>query len=384
MSTPKPLRIAIIGHAFMGRAHAHAWRTAPAFFDLPLAPTVQVIVGRSGVGAAEFAENWGIPEYSNDWREVIAREDIDLIDICTPGDTHAEIAIAALAAGKHVLCEKPLANTQAEAEAMVEAARLAAAQGVFAMCGYSYRRTPALTLAREMVAGGFLGTLWQVRAQYLQDWLADPQAPWVWRLDAGLAGSGALGDIGSHIIDAAQWVSGRSILGVSALTQTFVQARPLSDGGLGEVTVDDAAVFSARLEGGVLGAFEATRYATGRKNALRLELSGSEGAIAFDLSESNVLEVFSVSDGARAGFARIDVTQPGHPYAEWWPPGHALGYEHAFSNQAADLVRAIAAGVQPLPSFEDAAQVQAVLGAVQRSAAAEGAFTVLGKDVADR
>lgn len=384
MSTPKPLRIAIIGHAFMGRAHAHAWRTAPAFFDLPLAPTVQVIVGRSGVGAAEFAENWGIPEYSNDWREVIAREDIDLIDICTPGDTHAEIAIAALAAGKHVLCEKPLANTQAEAEAMVEAARLAAAQGVFAMCGYSYRRTPALTLAREMVAGGFLGTLWQVRAQYLQDWLADPQAPWVWRLDAGLAGSGALGDIGSHIIDAAQWVSGRSILGVSALTQTFVQARPLSDGGLGEVTVDDAAVFSARLEGGVLGAFEATRYATGRKNALRLELSGSEGAIAFDLSESNVLEVFSVSDGARAGFARIDVTQPGHPYAEWWPPGHALGYEHAFSNQAADLVRAIAAGVQPLPSFADAAQVQAVLGAVQRSAAAEGVFTALGKDVADR
>ncbi|RII43218.1 gfo/Idh/MocA family oxidoreductase [Galactobacter valiniphilus] len=371
-----PLRIAIIGHAFMGRAHAHAWRTAPAFFDLPLKPEVVLAVGREGFKAQEFADTWGIPEISTDWREAIAREDIDVIDICTPGDTHAEIAIAALQAGKHVLCEKPLANTLAEATAMARAAEEAhAASGALAMCGFSYRRTPALSYARQLVEEGFLGRLWQVRAQYLQDWLADPEAPWVWRLASELAGSGALGDIGSHIIDAAQWVSGHTIEGVSALTSTFVDARPLPDGGRGEVDVDDAAVFSSRLSGGVLGAFEATRYATGRKNALRVELSGTEGAIAFDLTDSNFVELYRVADGERAGFARIDVSQPGHPYAAWWPPGHALGYEHAFSHQAVDFVRAVAAGEQPRPSFADAAQVQAVLDAVQRSAAADGALT---------
>lgn len=376
MTAPGTLRVALIGTAFMGRAHAHAWRTAPSFFRLPLRPEVTLVVGRDRARTEEFSRRWGIPEVSTDARAAIERADIDLVDVCTPGDTHAELAVAALRAGKHVLCEKPLANTLAEAQAMAAAADEAAQRGVFAMCGYSYRRTPALALARRIVASGELGTLWQVRAQYLQDWLADPAAPWVWRLDRERAGSGALGDIGSHIIDAAQWVTGRDVLGVSALTQTFVGERTAPDGGgPAPVTVDDAAVFSARLEGGLLGVFEATRYATGRKNALRLEISGSRGAVAFDLTEPNVLEVYRAADGPLAGFSRIDVTQPGHPYAQWWPPGHALGYEHAFSHQVADLVGDIASATQPRPSFGDAARLQAVLDAVERSAARDGAFT---------
>lgn len=387
----RPLRIALIGYSFMGRAHALGWRNAPAFFDPARRPELAVVVGRDAAAAQDFATRWGIPEVATDWREVVAREDIDIVDICTPGDTHEPIALAALSVGKHVLCEKPLANTVEEARRMADAARAAAQQsGAGAMCGFSYRRTPALTLARRMVADGFLGQLWQVRAQYLQDWLSNPSAPWVWRLDREQAGSGALGDIASHIVDAVQWVSGRNIMGVSGLTQTFVDERPLPGGGTAPVTVDDAAVFAARLDGGVLAAFEATRYATGRKNALRVELSGSSGAIAFDLTDSNFLEVFSVADGAGpgggsssgggggAGFSRIDVTDPSHPYASWWPPGHALGYEHGFTHQAVDFLDAIAEGRTPSPSFDDALRVQKVLAAVERSAANDGGWQNIG------
>ncbi len=384
---PRPaLRVAMIGYAFMGAVHAHAWRSAHRFFDLPLTPELTVLSGRNPEAVAAAAERYGFSSVETDWRRAIERDDVDLVDICTPGDLHAEIAIAALEAGKHVLCEKPLANTVAEAERMAAAAAAAAGRGGLAMCGYTYRRTPALTLAKQLVDAGRLGTIRQVRAQYLQDWLSDENAPMTWRLQAEHAGSGALGDIGAHIIDTAQWLTGQSITGVTAVLETFVKSRPLTgeraglgghgetaaDAPRGEVTVDDAALFLARFDGGAIGTFEATRFALGRKNALRIELSGTTGSLAFDFEDSNVLEFFDASGAAtEQGFRRILVTEPDHPYVgAWWPPGHGLGYEHGFTHQVVDLVRSIADKTQPLPSFADGLGVQRVLGAVGASAAA--------------
>ncbi|MEV7634936.1 Gfo/Idh/MocA family oxidoreductase [Pseudarthrobacter enclensis] len=386
MAHSTPLRIGMAGYAFMGAAHSHAWRTAPRFFDLPLRPELTALAGRNPDATTAAAAKLGWSSTETDWRRLIERDDIDLIDICTPGDTHAEIAIAALEAGKHVLCEKPLANTVAEAERMAAAARAAATSGVYAMCGYSYRRTPALALAKRMVDGGRLGTIRHVRAQYLQDWLSNENAPMTWRLDKSRSGSGALGDIGAHIIDAAQWIIGRQISGVSALMETFVRERPLAgdlvglgghgnpDAGSprGAVTVDDTAIFTARFDGGPVGVFEATRYALGRRNAMRLEINGSEGSLAFDFEDNNVLTFYDAAEGPDAGFRRIIVTEPEHPYVgNWWPTGHGLGYEHGFSHQAVDLVTTLAAGRQPEPSFEDALQVQRVLAAVETSASNE-------------
>lgn len=383
MANPTPLRIGMAGYAFMGAAHSHAWRTAPRFFDLPLVPELTALAGRNADAAAAAAAKLGWSSTETDWRRLIERDDIDLIDICTPGDTHAQIAIAALEAGKHVLCEKPLANTVEEAERMAAAARSAATRGVYAMCGYSYRRTPALALAKRMVDSGRLGTIRHVRAQYLQDWLSDANAPMTWRLDRSRSGSGALGDIGAHIIDAAQWITGQQISGVSALMETFVRERPLAGdlvglGGHGNldarsprgaVTVDDTAIFTARFDGGPVGVFEATRYALGRRNAMRLEINGSEGSLAFDFEDNNVLSFYDAAEGPDAGFRRIIVTEPEHPYVgNWWPTGHGLGYEHGFTHQVVDLVTALAAGRQPEPSFDDALQVQRVLAAVEGSA----------------
>ena len=299
------------------------------------------------------------------------------MDICTPGDTHAEIAIAALEAGKHVLCEKPLANTVAEAEAMAEAAARAADKGVYAMCGFSFRRTPALTYARQLVAEGRIGSIRHVRAQYLQDWLADENAPMAWRLDKSKAGSGALGDIAAHIIDATQWITGQQISAVSGALRTFVHTRPLADAsGTGQVTVDDAAAFTAQFSSGALGVFEATRFATGRKNSLRIELNGSAGSLAFDFENMNELSLYETKDGHDAGFRRILVTEPQHPYTgHWWPAGHGLGYEHGFTHQVVELIEALAAGKQPEPSFADALQVQRVLGAVEASSQAASTLT---------
>ena len=384
-SKPPPLRVAMVGYAFMGAAHSHAWRTAPRFFDLPLQPELSVLVGRNADAASRAAERMGWKETATDWREVIARDDVDLIDICTPGDTHAEIAIAALQAGKHVLCEKPLANSVEEAERMVAAAEAAAQRGIQSMCGYSYRRTPALTLARELVQEGRIGTIRHVRAQYLQDWLSDENTALTWRMDKEKAGSGALGDIGAHIIDAAQWITGSGITGVSALMETFVTERPVggdmaglggrgdASGERGPVTVDDAAAFTARFDDGAIGVFEATRFALGRKNAIRIEINGSRGSIAFDFEDMNVLEYYDGTDGSRtSGFRRIHVGEPDHPYTgNWWPVGHGLGYEHGFTHQVVDLVTALGNGSQPLPSFADALGVQRVLAAVEQSAAAK-------------
>ncbi|KQV75855.1 dehydrogenase [Aeromicrobium sp. Root344] len=381
--TRTELGIGMVGYAFMGAAHSQAWRTAPAFFDLPLRPRLTAICGRNEDAAGDVARRFGWESVETDWRALLTRDDIDVIDICTPGNTHAEIAIAALGAGKHVLCEKPLANTVEEAEAMAAAATEAAKHDVRAMVGFTYRRTPAVAFARQLVASGRIGSIRHVRGQYLQDWLADENAPLSWRLDKSLAGSGALGDIGAHIIDMAQYVTGSSITSVSGLMETFVKTRPIAgdsatlggtssaDAERGPVTVDDAAAFTARFADGAIGVFEATRFATGRKNALRLEINGTRGSIAFDFEDMNVLELFDATeDPAVAGFRRIMVTEASHPYiAAWWPPGHGLGYEHGFTHQVVDLVTDIAKGADPVPSFADGLAVQRVLAAVEASAA---------------
>jgi predicted dehydrogenase len=381
------LGVGLIGYAFMGAAHSQAWRTAPHFFDLPLRPELTVLAGRDAARVAEAADKLGWSSTETDWHRVIERDDVDLVDVCTPGDTHAEIAIAALDAGKHVLCEKPLANSVAEAEAMAEAAAKAAARGVRSMVGFTYRRVPAIGLARQLVAEGRLGEIRHVRAQYLQDWIADPAAPMSWRLEKDKAGSGALGDIGAHIVDLTQYITGQQLTGVSAMLETFVKERPLpaSAGslsgvggeGTGTVTVDDAAVFLGRFTDGALGVFEATRFALGRKNGIRIEINGSAGSLAFDFEDMNVLQFFDGNEPAEsAGFRRIIVTEPGHPYvAAWWPAGHGLGYEHGFTHQVVDLVTAIAENTDPAPSFADGLQVQRVLDAVERSAADRSTWT---------
>ena len=383
----RTLGVGLIGYAFMGAAHSQAWRTAPHFFDLPLRPELTVLAGRNQAAVTEAAAKLGWSSTETDWRRVLERDDVDLVDVCTPGDTHAEIAIAALEAGKHVLCEKPLANTVAEAEAMADAAAKAAARGVRSMVGFTYRRVPAIGLARQLVAEGRLGQIRHVRAQYLQDWISDPAAPMSWRLDKQKAGSGALGDIGAHIVDLTQHITGQTLTGVSALLETFVKERPLpaaagslsgvAGEGTGTVTVDDAAVFLGRFSGGALASFEATRFALGRKNAIRLEINGSRGSLAFDFEDMNVLHFFDGDEpDETAGFRRIVVTEPGHPYVgAWWPAGHGLGYEHGFTHQVVDLVTALAADEDPTPSFADGLQVQRVLDAVERSATAGSVYT---------
>jgi predicted dehydrogenase len=381
------LRVGLVGYAFMGAAHSQAWRTAPHFFDLPLRPELAVLAGRDATRLREAAERLGWAGTETDWHRLVERDDVDLVDVCTPGDSHAEIAIAALEAGKHVLCEKPLANSVAEAEAMAAAAARAAGHGVRSMVGFTYRRVPAIALARQLVAEGRLGTVRHVRAQYLQDWLADPAAPMSWRLEKDKAGSGALGDIGAHIVDLTQHITGQRLTGVSALLETFVRERPLPAAGgslsgvggegTGTVTVDDAAVFLARFDGGALGSFEATRFALGRKNAIRIEINGSAGSLAFDFEDMNVLHFYDGGDpAATAGFRRIVVTEPEHPYlAAWWPAGHGLGYEHGFTHQVVDLVTDVAEGRDPTPSFADGLQVQRVLDAVGRSAGDRSTWT---------
>jgi predicted dehydrogenase len=364
----------------MGAAHSQAWSVVPRFFDLPGRPEMAVLVGRDSGRASSAAAKLGWESSATDWRDVIERDDIDLVDICSPGDTHAAIAVAALAAGKHVLCEKPLANTVAEAVIMADAADAAAANGIFATVGFSYRRVPAITFARDLVRSGRIGTVRRVQANYLQDWLVDENGPMTWRLDKTRAGSGALGDIGAHAIDAVQFITGQTIDEVSGTLATFVRQRPLLGEGIGlsgtaskewgTVTVDDSALFAARLSEGALASFEATRVATGRKNAFRLEFSGTTGAVSFDLERMNELEFYDGTDAAgEQGFRRILVTEPEHPYAAaWWPTGHGLGYEHAFTHQVRDLIVDLAAGRQPEPSFADGLRVQRVLETVERSA----------------
>src|SRR3954463_10047572 len=390
MSDKPLMRVALVGYAFMGAAHSQAWRNAHRFFDLPAVPELAVLCGRDASAAAAAAERLGGQESATDWREVVTRDDIDVVDVSSPGDTHRDIPIAALAAGKHVLCEKPLANTLGEAEEMTARAEDAQRRGVLSMVGFNYRRTPALALARDLVSEGRIGEVHHVRAQYLQDWIVDPAFPLVWRLQKDKAGSGALGDIGAHVVDLAFFLTGQRLTGVSGTLQRFVERRPLPEqatglsatGGTatGEVTVDDAAAFFGRTESGALATFEATRFANGRKNAMRIELNGSDGSLAFDFERLNELQVYDGTvPAADAGFRRILATDPGHPYAAaWWPPGHGLGYEHTFVHEVADFVRDVSAGAPPAPSFADGLYVQRVLDAVERSSAASSTWTEIG------
>lgn len=373
----RPLGVAMIGYAFMGKAHSNAWRNVASYFDVP-AFEQKVLVGRDAAGVAEAAAKYGWAETATDWRAVIARDDIHIVDICAPGWLHAEIAVAALQAGKHVLVEKPLANTLAEAEAMTAAAQAARPNGVQSMIGFNYRRIPALALARELIAEGRLGTVRHIRAAYLQDWLADETAPMTWRLRKETAGSGALGDIASHAIDQVLFLLGDQVTEVSGRTHTFVDRRPGAEG-MEEVTVDDAAWATLSLASGAVASVEVSRVATGRKNSLKLEIYGDKGALLFDLENLNELGFLDATEPVREqGFRRILVNEPDHPYLEaWWPQGHIIGWEHSFTHEVRDFLLAIGSGTPPSPSFEDGLTVQRILNAVEESAAAKSSLIQL-------
>ncbi len=366
VKTMKKLNVAMIGYQFMGRAHSNAWRQVSRFFDTEYEPVMKVICGRRENDVKQAADKLGWAEYSTAWEEVVARKDIDVVDICTPGDSHEEIAVAAAEAKKVVFCEKPLANTLAEAETMLAAVQKA---GVLHMLCHNYRRAPAVTLAKELIESGKLGRIFHYRGTYLQDWIVDPEFPRVWRLEKSKAGSGALGDIGSHSLDLARYLVGE-ISEVSGLLETFVKERPLPEDPTkkGPVDVDDAALALLRFENGAVGSVEGTRFATGRKNHHRFEINGEKGSLSFDLERMNELELY-LEQGPNSGFSTILVTDAKHPYTgAFWPPGHIIGYEHTFTFTVLDLLRAVESGKVPSPNFEDGVKNQRVLDAVERSA----------------
>lgn len=364
----RTLNVAMIGYQFMGRAHANAWRQVARFFDdCPFEPALRVVCGRNEAEVARAANKLGFAEHATSFEEVVARRDIDIVDVCTPGDSHERIVAAAAAAGKAILCEKPLANSLAEAERMLAAVERA---GVAHMVCHNYRRAPAVALAKSLLAEGRLGRIHHYRGTYLQDWIVDPSFPRVWRLEKAKAGSGALGDIGSHSIDLARHLVGE-IAQVCGMLETFVGERPLEDGsGSAPVDVDDAALALVRFENGAIGSIEASRFAPGRKNHNRFEINGSRGSLAFDLERMNELELY-LEEGPSSGFRTILATDPAHPYVgAWWPPGHIVGYEHTFVHTVLDFLRALATGEQPSPGFDDGVRNQRVLDATLRSAAA--------------
>jgi predicted dehydrogenase len=373
----KQLNVALIGYKFMGKAHSQAWRTVGRFFDLKAEPVMKVVVGREAAAVGEFAKRWGWESSSADWHEAVSRKDVDLVDISTPGYTHRDIAVAAAEAGKHLWCEKPLTFTVKEAKEMLAAVRKA---GVKHMVNFNYRRCPAVALAKRMIEAGDIGQIRHARFTYLQDWLVDPNFPMNWRMRAEAAGSGAHGDLGAHSIDLARYLVGE-IGEVVGTKKTFVTERPaegtshgltaVAGEGTEKVTVDDASLFLAKFTGGALGSFEATRMAPGRKNFNRFEINGSKGTLAWCFEDLNYLDYYSTEDPEdRRGFRRIIATEGSHPYAgAWWPPGHMLGYDHSFTNAAADLVNSIAEGKNPSPCFKAGAQCVAVLEAVDKSAA---------------
>jgi predicted dehydrogenase len=373
--------VGLVGYKFMGRAHSNAYRQVEHFFDVDPTPRMVAICGRDERGVREAARQLGWEGYETDYHTLVTRPDIELVDVSTPGDTHKDVVLAALAAGKHVICEKPLANNLAEAREMVEAARQA---GTVAVVNYNYRREPAVQLAKKLIDEGAIGEVRHWRAVYLQDWINDPAFPLVWRLRKEFAGSGALGDIAAHITDLGLYLIG-PITDVVGTLSTFIKERPIatdSGGGAGlvaaagqetgEVTVDDSTTFLAQFASGATGTFEATRLAPGRRNFNSFEVNGSKGSIAFNLERMNELQVYFVDDPAGLqGFRTINVTEGVHPYtAAWWPAGHIIGYEHTFTHAIKDLLDGIHSGGNAGPSFEEGFAVQAVLDAVERSVAA--------------
>ena len=363
------LNVALIGYAFMGRAHSNAYRQVGRFFTPKYLPRMKVLCGRTPASVKTAAEQLGWEEAARDWREVVRRKDIDIIDIATPGESHAEIAIEAAKAGKVVFCEKPLANTLKEAQTMLATVRKA---GVLHMICHNYRRAPAVMLAKQLIDEGKLGRLYHYRGTYLQDWVADPNVPLFWRLRKELAGSGALGDIASHSLDLARFLVGE-ISEVTGALETFVKERPLPENPKkkGKVTVDDASASVVRFGNGALGTIEASRFATGRKNYNRFEINGSKGSIAFNLERMNELDVYLTGDDPTVqGFHNVMVTNgASHPYfAHWWPEGHIIGYEHTFIHTVYDLLEAIAKNTMPTPNFEDGVRNQKVLDAMEKAA----------------
>jgi predicted dehydrogenase len=372
----KEIRVGIIGcGGFMGKAHSNAYRQVARFFDLKAEPVMQVGCGRS-TASKKAAKKYGWLHYEKDWQKVIARDDVDVIDICTPGDLHVDMAIAAANAGKHIICEKPLANDLGEAKKMLAAAKKAR---IKTMVAFNYRRCPAIGLAKQMIDEGRLGMIYHVRAVYLQDWIMDPNFPLVWRLIGKRAGSGPHGDLNAHIVDLAQYLVG-NISEVSGMAKTFIKRRPLESAtgpGLtakrakktGLVTVEDACLFLAKFTNGALGSFEATRFANGRKNHNQIEINGSKGSIVFDLERMNELQYFNSEDNEGVqGFRTILATEAVHPYMEaWWPPGHIIGWEHTFTHEVYDFLTAISSNKKAHPDFADGTVDQAVLEAVMKS-----------------
>ncbi len=369
----KEIGVGLIGYKFMGKAHSHAYKDVSFFFpDIKAKPVMKVICGRDEKGVKEAKEIFGWEEYSTSYKQVVSREDIDLIDISTVGNTHCEIALAAAQNKKNILCEKPLANSLVEAKEMVTAVEKA---GVKHMVCFNYRRVPAVQLAKEIICSGELGTIYHFRGTYLQDWIVDPQFPLVWRLRKELAGSGAHGDLNAHIIDLARFLVGE-IEEVVGTSKTFIKERPLpaEETGLsaktskkkGKVTVDDTTVFIAKFNNEAIGTFEATRFAIGRKNYNRFEINGSKGSLAFNFERMNELEFYSLKDKeAYRGFRTILVTEPCHAYMKnWWPAGHIIGYEHTFVNLVYDLINCIVSNKMPSPNFIDGLKCQEVMEAV--------------------
>jgi predicted dehydrogenase len=375
MSKPR-LNIAVVGYGFMGRTHSNAFRTAPHFFDLPYEPVLKAICGRHRDRGEAFAANWGYESVETDWRKLLERKDIDVIDIASPNDTHAEMAIAAVRTGKAVLCEKPLGRNASESESIVQAAEKAK---VANMVWYNYRRVPSVTLAKQLIDEGRLGRIFHYRAKFLQDWTISKDLPQggegLWRLDVQVAGSGVTGDLLAHCIDTALWLNG-PISEVSAMTETFIKERKHNiTGQVQKVGIDDASAFLARFKNGSLATFEATRYARGHKALYTFEINGEHASIFWDLHDLHRLQYFDHRDeGKLRGWRSVHITDGDHPYMKhWWVPGLQIGYEHSFVHQAADFLTGLSSGNVPGPSFRDALATDYVTDAVLKSAA-EGSW----------
>lgn len=373
----KKLRIGMIGYKFMGKAHSNAYRALPMFFPRAVKPEMAVICGRNKDAVELAASQFGWADTETDWKALIQRDDIDVIDINAPSDVHKEIAIAAAKAGKHIFCEKPLALTLSDAREMLKTAEEA---GIKHMIGFNYRFSPAVQLAKQLVDSGRLGTIYHFRAWFLQDWIIDPDFPLVWRLQKEIAGSGSHGDLGAHLIDLAHYLVG-DLDEVIGMSETFIKERPIAEEMTGlsakgskdapraPVTVDDATLFLTRFKNGALGNFEATRFAAGHRSTNSFEINGSLGSVKFDFERMNELEVYFTSDDEDVqGFRRVLATDPAHAYSEaWWPSGHTIGFEHTFIHEMLEFCDAIEEDRQPEPNFRDGVKCQAVLEAVDRS-----------------
>jgi predicted dehydrogenase len=372
MKEKKALRIGLIGGGFMGRTHSNGYKRVSDFFpELEHVPDLKAVCSRRKDKVRAFADQWGYESIETDWKNIISRDDIDAVDICTPNNMHAEIAVAAAEAGKMILCEKPLARTLAEAQQMVDAVEKA---GVSNTVWYNYRRIPAVTLAKQIIDTGKLGRIFHYRANFLQDWTINANLPQggeaLWRLDADAAGSGVTGDLLAHCIDTAMWLNG-AITDVSAVTETFIKERQHQlTGKVEKVGIDDACIFHCHFKNGALGLFESTRYARGHKALYTFEINGENASIRWDLHDLNRLEYFDYADNSIVrGWRTIHVTDGDQPYMDkWWVPGLSIGYEHSFIHQVADFLKSLETGEPCAPTFKDALETQKVCEAVLESA----------------